>query len=103
MLTTLPAGLDRFGVERIVREIILGSRTEPSPGPKLVVSISARHCHLTDEHVEKLFDRSVDQVRTFDERPTFGCYSPDAAVDMIATRIAMPPPSATICCSQSGL
>ncbi|MFM8577659.1 MAG: phosphate propanoyltransferase [Planctomycetaceae bacterium] len=24
-------------------------------GPKLVVSITARHCHLTDEHVEKLF------------------------------------------------
>ena len=56
-------GLDRTAVERIVREIVLTSRgTPPSQAvtaaraePKLVVSISARHCHLTDEHVEKLF------------------------------------------------
>ena len=63
--TTLSAatfsGLDRSAVERIVREIVLRSNgTPPSQvdrqtGPKLVVSISARHCHLTDEHVEKLF------------------------------------------------
>ena len=55
-----PPGLDRAAVERIVREIVLASRgTPPSQAaraePKLVVSISARHCHLTDEHVEKLF------------------------------------------------
>ena len=25
--------------------------------PKLVVSISARHCHLTDDHVERLFGK----------------------------------------------
>ena len=63
-------GLDRSGVERIVREIVLRSRGLPPSQaaaagrngeslrgvePKLVVSISARHCHLTDEHVEKLF------------------------------------------------
>jgi propanediol utilization protein len=62
----LPSGLDRTGVERIVREIMLRSHgvppsqaaREPQPRaaqPKLVVSISARHCHLTDEHVERLF------------------------------------------------
>jgi putative phosphotransacetylase len=60
----IPAGLDRRAVERIVREIVLRSAGGPPPsqasahgkaGPKLVVSISARHCHLTDEHVEKLF------------------------------------------------
>jgi putative phosphotransacetylase len=61
-----PAGLDRAGIERIVREIMLRSPgTPPSQAaraghtrdavPKLVVSISARHCHLTDEHVERLF------------------------------------------------
>ena len=27
----------------------------PAAKPNLVVSISARHCHLTDEHVETLF------------------------------------------------
>ena len=51
-------GLDRSSVERIVREIVLASAGIPPSqaaaaarqvGPKLVVSISARHCHLTDE------------------------------------------------------
>ncbi|NBP81680.1 transcriptional regulator, partial [bacterium] len=56
----MAAGLDRSQVERIVREIVLGSHDTPpsqppQSEPKLVVSISARHCHLTDEHVEKLF------------------------------------------------
>ncbi len=32
-----------------------GSQAVSSNKPKLVVSISARHVHLTDEHVEKLF------------------------------------------------
>jgi putative phosphotransacetylase len=66
---SLPAGLDRAGIERIVREIVLrsgGSATRPARLPAAgtnghampptpVVSISARHCHLTDEHVERLF------------------------------------------------
>jgi putative phosphotransacetylase len=60
----LHSGLDRGSVERIVREIVLRSAGGPPPSqaavkgkaePKLVVSISARHCHLTDEHVERLF------------------------------------------------
>ena len=62
-MSVIAPGLDRTAVERIVREIVLATRgTPPSQAaaaartePKLVVSISARHCHLTDEHVEKLF------------------------------------------------
>ena len=62
------AQLDRAVVERIVRQIVLSQTgalpaanaagSAPSPAaaqPNLVVSISARHCHLTDEHVEILF------------------------------------------------
>ena len=49
-ITTLDRGL----VERIVREIVT-QRAAPGGEPKLVVSISARHLHLTDEHVETLF------------------------------------------------
>jgi propanediol utilization protein len=52
--------IDRATVERIVRSIVL--QQFPTNGsssgaykPNLVVSISARHCHLTDEHVEILF------------------------------------------------
>ena len=66
-MTTLASpftSFDRTSVERIVREIVLASSGVPPSQatatsrhaePKLVVSISARHCHLTDEHVEKLF------------------------------------------------
>ncbi|RLS30671.1 MAG: phosphate propanoyltransferase [Planctomycetota bacterium] len=72
----LSAGLDRTAVERIVREIVLRGRGAPPSQiaadtavalaaghalsrsePKLVVSISARHCHLTDDHVERLFGK----------------------------------------------
>lgn len=51
--------IDRQLVEQIVRQIVLqqfprAAASEPYK-PNLVVSISARHCHLTDEHVEVLF------------------------------------------------
>ena len=58
--TCRPGGvLDRGDIERIVREIVLAqaSPEKASGEPKLVVSISARHLHLTDEHVEVLFGR----------------------------------------------
>ncbi|MBX9789523.1 MAG: phosphate propanoyltransferase [Pirellulales bacterium] len=56
--------LRRDTIERIVREIVsrqfafagTSANGAASDGPsKLVVSISARHLHLTDEHVEVLF------------------------------------------------
>jgi propanediol utilization protein len=61
------ATLDRAVVEQIVRQIVLaqsGNKSAAPAGnsssakpyePNLMVSISARHCHLTDEHVEILF------------------------------------------------
>lgn len=53
------SGLDRAVVERIVREAVrrrLGL-TGPAGGykPKLVVNISARHMHITQETLEHLF------------------------------------------------
>jgi propanediol utilization protein len=54
--------INRSAIEQIVRRIVLqqaGGSTGASPAAagksNLVVSISARHCHLTDEHVEILF------------------------------------------------
>lgn len=47
--------LDRSAIERIVREIVLKQVGAAPAEPNLVVSVSARHCHLTDEHVEILF------------------------------------------------
>ncbi|MHB1037189.1 MAG: phosphate propanoyltransferase [Pirellulales bacterium] len=51
----MAATMDRATIERIVREIVLKQVGGPDGAPNLVVSISARHVHLTDEHVETLF------------------------------------------------
>jgi propanediol utilization protein len=58
MIATQP--IDRSTIERIVRQIVLQQFGEDRKGggpaePHLAVSVSARHCHLTDEHVEILF------------------------------------------------
>jgi putative phosphotransacetylase len=47
--------VDRRLVEQIVREIVLRQVGGPPSKPNLVVSVSARHAHLTDEHVVTLF------------------------------------------------
>ncbi len=54
--------LDRASIEALVRKVVLAqlrtlrdARPTGARKPELVVSISARHCHLTDEHVEVLF------------------------------------------------
>ena len=47
--------VDRKLVEQIVREIVLAQVGGPPGKPNLVVSISARHVHLTDQDVETLF------------------------------------------------
>ncbi|MEX0675792.1 MAG: phosphate propanoyltransferase [Pirellulales bacterium] len=57
---TASAIFDRASVEQIVREVVLGTLSaqfapRDKGVPDLVVSISARHLHLTDEHVETLF------------------------------------------------
>jgi len=58
---TSATGIDRSAIERIVRQIITQQVGAAAPAksaaaePELVVSISARHCHLTDAHVEILF------------------------------------------------
>ena len=63
------SNIDQSRIEALVRSAIanaMGVATGASPSdasssnlyvPKLVVSISARHIHLTDEHVEKLFGK----------------------------------------------
>ena len=53
-MSTAPA-LDRRLIEQIVREIVLSQVGGPPGKPNLVVSVSARHVHLTDQDVETLF------------------------------------------------
>jgi propanediol utilization protein len=52
---SLATSIDRKTIEQIVREIVLAQVGGPPGKPNLVVSVSARHVHLTDEHVETLF------------------------------------------------
>ncbi len=48
--------VERKLIEQIVRELVLSSSGDVPPGrPELVVRVSARHVHLRDEHVERLF------------------------------------------------
>ena len=59
MNTTIPKYIDPQLVETIVRRIVTqqyGNHVSKNGSPsELVVSVSARHVHLTDAHVEQLF------------------------------------------------
>jgi propanediol utilization protein len=63
-MTQLASRYSRSDVERIVREVLLknlspqGANGRAAARP-LVVNISARHVHLTDEHVEILFGKGA--------------------------------------------
>jgi len=91
----MPATLDRATVEQIVREVVLGALSGsptngPSTTPELVVSISARHLHLTDEHVETLFGRG----RTLTvQKPLFqdGFFAAEETVMVVGPRRRMLP------------
>jgi propanediol utilization protein len=52
---SIAAPLERSLIEQIVREIVLAQVGGPPGKPNLVVSVSARHVHLTDQDVETLF------------------------------------------------
>jgi len=91
LATTLQQpSFDRATIERIVREIILAQSSAPPATPKLVVSISARHVHLTDEHVETLFGpgRTLTQ-----QKPLYqdGFYAAEETVMVVGPRRRMLP------------
>lgn len=52
---SVASGIGRSAVEQIVREIVLRHLGGPQSQPELMVSISARHVHVTDEDCERLF------------------------------------------------
>ncbi|MGE0376914.1 MAG: phosphate propanoyltransferase [Planctomycetaceae bacterium] len=82
----------RTDVERIVRGI-LARRTSANgtakPNP-LVVNISARHCHLTEEHVEVLFGkgRTLTPVKDLYQE---GYYAAEETVAIVGPRRRMLP------------
>jgi propanediol utilization protein len=89
------AVFDRSSVEQIVREVVLGTLsaqfTPRRRGePNLLVSISARHLHLTDAHVEVLF--GAGQKLTV-HKPLFqdGFYAAEQTVMVVGPRRRMLP------------
>ena len=61
-MTALSSSLSKTDVERVVRSVLqqqLGPAAKVKPNP-LVVNISARHVHLSQEHVEVLFGKGAE-------------------------------------------
>ncbi len=88
--------IDRNTIEQIVRQIVFqqsesaGSQSEQSDWSELVVSISARHCHLTDEHVEILFGPG-STLRPMRDLYQDGFYAAEETVMVVGPRRRMLP------------
>ncbi|MGC3970809.1 MAG: PduL/EutD family phosphate acyltransferase [Pirellulales bacterium] len=84
------SSLDRAAIERIVREIVYKQQPATPKHSELVVSVSARHVHLTDEDVEILFGRGAVLSP---EKPLFqdGFYAAAETVMVVGPRKRMLP------------
>ncbi len=87
--------IDRYQIERIVREVVLGTLSaqfgsRDPYAPNLVVSISARHLHLTDEHVETLFGagRTLTEMKALYQD---GFYAAEETVMVVGPKRRMLP------------
>jgi propanediol utilization protein len=82
--------IDRATIEHIVREIVLEQAGRRAGAAKLVVSISARHLHLTDEHVEVLFGQGN---KLTPQKPLYqdGFYAAEETVMVVGPRRRMLP------------
>ena len=84
--------LDRAAIERIVRDVVArqlaGHDGPPKPNP-LVVNISARHVHLTDEHVQMLFGKA--QLEPLKPLYQDGFYAAKESVAVVGPRMRMIP------------
>lgn len=65
-MSTMARGLDRSAVEQVVRDVVRqrlalagGNGSAGAARPKLLVNISARHMHITQENLEILFGKGA--------------------------------------------
>jgi putative phosphotransacetylase len=91
-MTQVSAGISRSEIENLVRNLLRqrmgGGGTLEKPNP-LVVNISARHVHLTDEHVQILFGkRELEPVK---ELYQDGYYAAKETVAIVGPRRRMIP------------
>jgi propanediol utilization protein len=101
------ATLERALVERLVREALRGrlgnghagngaatlprpekARAEPAGAPKLVVNVSARHCHVTQEDLERLFGKG-HKLTPYKQLYQDGFFAAEETVTMIGPRHRM--------------
>lgn len=87
---SIAAGIDRSVIEQIVREIVLRQIGGPAWRPELVVSVSARHCHLTDADVETLFGPGR-KLTPFKDLYQEGFYAAEETVMLVGPRRRMLP------------
>ncbi len=82
--------IDRSVVEQIVRQIVLAQTGASSGKPELVVSVSARHVHLTDDDVETLFgpDHTLTVMKDLYQD---GFYAAEETVMVVGPRRRMLP------------
>jgi propanediol utilization protein len=82
--------LDRAQIERLVRQAI-EKRVQPATdrpstaAPKLVVNVSARHCHVTQEDLERLFGKG-HQLKPMKWLYQDGFFAAEEAVTIIGPR-----------------
>ncbi|HLN26276.1 MAG TPA: phosphate propanoyltransferase [Gemmataceae bacterium] len=92
------ATLDRSLVERLVRSALierLAANGHPTANgragaPQLVVNISARHCHVTQEDLERLFGKGR-QLTPFKPLYQDGFFAAEESVTIIGPRHRMIP------------
>ena len=92
-MTQLAAPYTRVDIERIVRDVLLneapGLRDRSKPNP-LVVNMSARHVHLTQEHVETLFGAGAT-LTPYRDLYQDGYYAAEETVAVVGPRRRMIP------------
>ena len=91
----MASAIERSVIEHIVRQVVLQQSSGPGRNgtpwsPKLVVSISARHVHLTDEDVQVLFGPG-SQLTPMKPLYQDGFYAAEQTVMVVGPRRRMLP------------
>jgi propanediol utilization protein len=84
------ATLDRTLVERLVRQALTsrlgnGKAVKEKAEPKLVVNVSARHCHVTQEDLERLYGKG-HQLTPYKALYQDGFFAAEETVTLIGPR-----------------
>jgi propanediol utilization protein len=84
------ATLDRSVVERLVRHALTsrmgnGKPVKAEAGPKLVVNVSARHCHVTQDDLERLYGKG-HQLTPYKALYQDGFFAAEETVTLIGPR-----------------